>query len=89
MVRREDNRPKAIGSRGGLGRRDSERSAQRYARIVAASERCAADVRDASIPTDRAGRHLVTRRRTQRLLMGFTGPSVVRLESVWRCGQPL
>jgi hypothetical protein len=34
---------------------------------------------DESSPNDRAERHLVTRSRTQRLTMGFTGPPMVRL----------
>jgi hypothetical protein len=36
-------------------------------------------------PSDRAERHLVTRRRAQRLAMGFTGPSVVRLSADGQC----
>src|SRR6266508_4933346 len=85
MVRRKDDRPKAIDLRGGLGGRDSERGAQR-ARIVAGPEggawrMCAAH----RTPSDCAERHLVTRRRTQQLTVGFTGPSVVRLRAGGRC----
>lgn len=82
MVRRENDRPEAIGSRGGLG--DAEFRTQRsaHARIVAGPEgeawRMCATPRT---PSDRAERHLVTRRRSQRLTMEFTGPSVVRLQA--------
>jgi hypothetical protein len=33
------------------------------------------------LPSDRAGRHLMTRSRAQRLTMLLTGPSVVRLRA--------
>jgi hypothetical protein len=49
MVRRATDRPKAIGARGGLGGRDSERGAQRtFESTPDGSGRCEADVRDAS-----------------------------------------
>jgi hypothetical protein len=82
MVRREADRPLAIGSRGGLGKAGFRMQRSTHARIVAGPEReawriCATH----RTPTDRAERHLVTRRRSQRLAMGFTGPSVARLQA--------
>jgi hypothetical protein len=76
MVRRENDRPETIGSRGGLG--DAEFGTQRsaHARIVAGPEREAQRIcATHRTPNDRAGRHLVTRSRPRRLTMGFTGPS--------------
>ena len=75
MVRRKDDRPKAIGLRGGLGGLGFRTRRSTRARIVAGPEddawRTCATHRT---PSDRAERHLVTRRRAQRFTMGFAGP---------------
>jgi len=85
MVRRKDDRPKAIDLRGGLGGRDSERGAQRAPESSPGRRAMRADVRDASNSDNtNVERHLVARNRSQRLTMGFTGPSVVRLSAAGR-----
>jgi hypothetical protein len=74
MVRRENDRPEAIGSRGGLGEAEFRTQRSAPARIDAGPEgdawrTCAMH----RTPNDRAERHLITRSRKQRFTMGFTG----------------
>src|SRR3954462_10888707 len=75
MVRRENDRPEAIGSRGGLSEAEFGTQRSAHARIVAGPEadawRMCATSRTPSVC---AKRHLVTRRRSQRLVIGFHRP---------------
>jgi hypothetical protein len=90
MVRRENDRHLAIGSRGELGKAGFRACRSTHARIVAgpgsgdAWRMCATH----RTPNDRAERHLVARSRPRRLTIGFTGPSVVRPACGWAMRRP-